>query len=214
MTGAHEQHITAEAAELLCQPAIACLLKPFMRGERTVSQAAAELQMPLGLLHYRVGRFHRAGLLEVVRLQPRQGRASKVYRATGTSFQFSTGLLRDQTLHDLQRGQHWEETVRQQFLRYAVPTRVQAVTVQLDEKGALAWWLHPHDNQAEPAERVPGLVQVRSAALFLDADDAQSFADELFELQQRYQLKRGAKRYGLLLDLVPLDQPTDQPREP
>lgn len=64
------------------------------------------------------------------------------------------------------------------------------------------------------AEQVPGFLHLRSAALFLDPADAQTFADELFALHQRYQLKRGAKRYGMLLDLVPLDRPVDKRSEP
>ncbi|WP_084051157.1 hypothetical protein [Deinococcus hopiensis] len=203
--------MSSEAAELLCRPDVACLLKPFMRGERTVGQAAVELGVPLGTLHYRVGRFCREGLLELVREQSRRGRPCKVYRAAQSSFRIPASLLSDQTLQAMQHGRYWKEQVGQQ-LQYAPTPRLKEVVVELGDKGALQWTLNAQEGGAEPVEHIPGLLQIRSAALFLDPADAEAFAEELFELHQRYQSKRGAKRYGILCDLVPLGRPVDQGR--
>jgi hypothetical protein len=196
------------AAELLCRPEQAGLLKPFMRGERTVGQAAAELGLPVGVLHYRVVRFCRVGLLEVVREQPRRGRASKVYRAVSTDFLLPTRLLSNRTIQTLQQGQYWAQEVQAVLDRQLPPGVLEEVGVQLDRKGALVWSLHFNEPAGDPDHR-PGQLQLRSAALFLDPADAQTFADELAALHARYQLKRGAKRYGMRLDLVPLDRPVD-----
>jgi hypothetical protein len=62
-------------------------LGPFMRAEHTLGTAAAELEMPASSLAYWVGRFVRAGLVEVVRHQPRAGKPIPVYRAVAEEFQ-------------------------------------------------------------------------------------------------------------------------------
>jgi hypothetical protein len=62
-------------------------LAPFMRGEHTLGTAAADLEMPASTLAYYVQRFVRAGLLEVVRLEPRAGKPIPIYRSTADEFQ-------------------------------------------------------------------------------------------------------------------------------
>lgn len=209
MTRVHPLLISSpEAATLLCQPEVACLLKPFMRGEKTVGEAAAELGLPLGSLHYRVIRFCQAGLLEMVRERSRRGRAAKLYRATATSFRIPVELLRDELLDALGRGRHWEREVEQQMQRLAPLAALQDVTVTLSAKGNLDWSLNAADTIA-PEEQPAGLLRLRSAALFLDPEDAENFAADLWALHERYQGQRGKKRYGLRLDLVPLERPVD-----
>jgi hypothetical protein len=62
-------------------------LGPFMREEHTLGTAAAELEMPASSLAYYVQRFVRAGLVEVLRREPRAGKPIPVYRATAECFQ-------------------------------------------------------------------------------------------------------------------------------
>lgn len=73
--------------DLLLKLAATRCLGPFMRQEHTLGTAAAELEMPASSLAYYVQRFQRAGLLEVVRHQPRAGKPIPVYRATADCFQ-------------------------------------------------------------------------------------------------------------------------------
>lgn len=72
--------------DLLLKLAATRCLGPFMREEHTLGTAAAELEMPASSLAYYVQRFVRAGLVEVVRRQPRAGKPIPVYRATAECF--------------------------------------------------------------------------------------------------------------------------------
>lgn len=74
------------AVDLLLKLSSTRCLGPFMRTEHTLGTAAAELEMPASTLAYYVKRFVRAGLLEVVRLEPRAGKPIPVYRATADEF--------------------------------------------------------------------------------------------------------------------------------
>jgi hypothetical protein len=89
--------------DLLLKLAAARCLAPFMRAEHTLGTAAAELEMPASSLSYYVTRFQRAGLVEVVRREPRAGKPIPVYRATADEFQVPFDAmppgLRDQFLN-------------------------------------------------------------------------------------------------------------------
>lgn len=84
---------TPEGAELLARPERARLLKPFMRGPKTVSQVAQAQGVSVESLHYRVQQLHRAGLLRVAGELPRRGRPLKLYEAVVTDFVFPVDLL-------------------------------------------------------------------------------------------------------------------------
>lgn len=191
-------------------PGPAQLLKPFLREETTIARAARELGVPLGALHYRVTQWCRAGLLEVVRVEPRRGRPVRVYRAVSRSFVIPAALLGTADLARLTAGHSWEEEVRAAAARHDPLPDLDAVRVYLTARGNLEWAfdLAPRRN---PAREL--LIRLRDASLFLDPADAEAFAGELLALHDRYRLKRGARRYGLLLDLVPLDRPVDPPGE-
>jgi len=62
------------------------ILLSFMGRERSLTEAAAALAMPLNGLAYHVGRLLRFGLLSVVREQKRAGRPIRFYRAAADSF--------------------------------------------------------------------------------------------------------------------------------
>lgn len=75
-----------EAADTLTDPAKRRYLEPFIRRERTLTQAARDLGLAPTTLLYQVRRLQRLGLLRVVRREPRRGRASPVYRASAERF--------------------------------------------------------------------------------------------------------------------------------
>ena len=62
------------------------MLEPFVGRECAVKEAAERANVPLNLMHYHVTKFLGLGLLEVVRLQRRRGRAVKHYRAVADGF--------------------------------------------------------------------------------------------------------------------------------
>jgi len=61
-------------------------LAPFLHQDHSVSEAADLLHAPLAKVHYWVRSLHDAGLLSVVREEPRKGRAIKRYRAVASEF--------------------------------------------------------------------------------------------------------------------------------
>ncbi len=62
------------------------ILVSFMGRERSLSEAAGALSIPLNLLAYHVGRLLGLGLLRIVREQKRAGRPIRYYRAAADSF--------------------------------------------------------------------------------------------------------------------------------
>lgn len=89
--------------DLLMKLGAARCLAPFMRREHTLGTAATELEMPASTLAYYVKRFLRAGLLQVVRVDPRAGKPIPVYRATADEFRVPFDAMppgrRDEFLH-------------------------------------------------------------------------------------------------------------------
>lgn len=59
---------------------------PFLGHEKTVTEAARELDCKLNAMHYRVKTFLDAGLLKVVRQEKRAGQPVKVYRSVADAF--------------------------------------------------------------------------------------------------------------------------------
>src|SRR5690625_477895 len=79
-------------ARLLASPRDDRFFHPFWGRSNTVAGAAAELGESLGAVHYRVGKFLDAGLLEVTRTEPRHGRAIRHYRSVADAFFIPAGL--------------------------------------------------------------------------------------------------------------------------
>lgn len=77
---------TREQAKLLLDPTYIGYLIPFWGQDRTISQAAAELQLPLNSVHYRVTKLHQAGLLSITATTKRAGRPIRHYRTTADRF--------------------------------------------------------------------------------------------------------------------------------
>lgn len=75
-----------EQARLLTEPTSKEFFKPFLACERSAGEAAAVMQCSLNTMLYRVKILLRAGLLEVVREQPRKGRAVKIYRSVHDAY--------------------------------------------------------------------------------------------------------------------------------
>ena len=75
-----------EAAQILTDLGELRSLLPFFFKEITLTEAASALGLKLNTMHYRAQRFIDLGLLEVIREEPRKGRAVKVYRATSSEY--------------------------------------------------------------------------------------------------------------------------------
>ncbi len=74
------------AAAVFADPKRRRMLTLFMGRERSLSDAAAALAVPMNRLAYHVGAFLRLGLICVTRVQKRAGRPIRHYRAVADSF--------------------------------------------------------------------------------------------------------------------------------
>ncbi|MDX2007788.1 MAG: hypothetical protein SFU83_21320 [Meiothermus sp.] len=72
--------------QLLLDTSIRAVLEPFILEALTIKAVAVRLGRPLNAVHHRVQQFERLGLLEVERLEQRQGRAIKHYQAVAKGF--------------------------------------------------------------------------------------------------------------------------------
>ena len=75
-----------EAARIVTDPAARRFLLPFIGQERPVSKVATELEVDTSSMLYRVRQFVRLGLIEEVRVEPRQGRPIRYYCGVADGF--------------------------------------------------------------------------------------------------------------------------------
>lgn len=197
---------TPEAAQLLARPELARLLKPFMRGPKSVSEVAQAQGLSVESLHYRVQQFLKAGLLKVVEERPRRGRAVKLYQAVATDFVFASRLLKPQTIRDLQLGESWFREFIENLDHFNDLPPSATLRVKLEDSGALNW------GSADPLPAGPGhpaAYFIQTGALYLNPAEAEALANELEALFHKYDGRWGRGRYGLILGLTPMTRPVD-----
>ena len=74
------------AATLLLNNKTRWLISPFVGEKKSIKEASNEMGMKLASYYAYVKRFERAGLIEVVEVQPRAGRAVKLYKTVADEF--------------------------------------------------------------------------------------------------------------------------------
>ena len=199
-----------DAARVLLNLSELRYLEPFFGRERTVKEAADALGATIDDVYFRVRRAVRLGLLRVVQLEPRAGRALKRYasRADGYFVSYHVAPFVDfETLvlgidlrleklliRSLLNANHDESRAGDFGLRLF---RDHAGEVQID---AAYGPERPYDFLE------PSLPATYSAwpQLNLDFDDAKALQNELDALWKRYAVKTGAQRYLLRLGLSPI----------
>lgn len=88
-----------DQAAIIAEPSRALFLRPFLGRDCTVSEAAHQLGVTPNAMLYRVRRMATAGLLEVVREEPRAGRAVKIYRSSHDGYLVPMDAMRYDDLH-------------------------------------------------------------------------------------------------------------------
>lgn len=183
-------------------------LAPFMRGEHSLGTAAAELDVPASSLAYWVGRFVRAGLVEITRLQPRAGKPIPIYRAVAREFHIPLDAVppgaREEFLHGGRRH------VFEQFTRavdraarhyFERSLRVRSHPVRGVEIG----FAEQDDDDAVPMTEWWGSVTLTDA----EAKEVQAIFDDLntrFAID-RDEPGRRRRRYMMLYGLSPDHRP-------
>lgn len=204
-----------ETARLIVDDGAQRFLRPFLSRECTAKAAANKLGVSLSLMLYWLKRFQDAGLLKVVKLEPRSGRAVKVYRSTADVFIAPFELLPSATLMEFfgTFGGEQQRRFTQALGRVAETWLASdwAVSIQLNEEGKVRT-----DATPDPAKTdfVPDFLAQSAPAAWqsfstirLRFDEAKALQRELAELWERYSSKDDGSVYHLHLGLVNDDTP-------
>jgi DNA-binding transcriptional ArsR family regulator len=196
-------------AALLADPARARHLAPFIGQERTLSEAARQLEIRPSALLYHLQRLIEHGLLEVTRTETRGGRPSKIYRSTHSEFFLPFSATTASTLETFFH--HWSDPWHNLFLRALTRAMLDlspswGVRIARDGTGPLI--VEPSSG---PGQRLnlnaPDAPLVRlgwNTSIWLEREDARSLQRDLAELGARYMGRGGRQRYLLRLAMVPL----------
>lgn len=205
-----------QQARLLTDPRFQSTFRVFLAREATVSMASQETGSDMNAALYRVRTLAAAGLLEVVREEPRKGRPIKVYRSShdayfipyqATPFASLEERLLAQMLPELRqrvaiqaRRMQRDGREGQQFFR--------------DESGE-TWLVGARDEGSVPSLTEPGHVVATDFVtdLSLSEEQARELQGTLIGLLRAYpQGKREAKgssghrQYRLVAALLPLEE--------
>jgi hypothetical protein len=200
----------AAQARLLCGRASVEALRPFLLGEHTLTEAAAELRVRPSTLAYWVPQFIDTGIVREVRRVRRAGRAMRVYRAVADEFRVPFGLVPPEAhARFIERTRHH---VHDEFLDAL--TRAEPDV----ERWGLAIGIQPDDGQLALRFDLPGAADVppsrgrqRTYDIWLELDlrveDAVHLRQELTDLVKRYQQRSGrGGRHLIHLGITPAKQ--------
>lgn len=199
----------AAVAAALMNPRTLRQLEPFLDRERTVLDAARETGVKANTMLARVKRFTILGLLNVVREEPRAGRALKVYRSSAASFFVPYEITPSETLEVAmrERERYWETLLRKNVVQVrSEDVGSWGTRIYRDTRGRLQIQaaVTPEQNYTLLAPERPAALSAWRDAVYLDFDDAKALQREMFELLKKYQQKAGAQRYILHLGLAPI----------
>ncbi|MEJ2668664.1 MAG: helix-turn-helix domain-containing protein [Deinococcales bacterium] len=203
------------AATVLLDPVRRRNLEPFMRAERSISEAAREVGVPVKDMAYRVKRFAALGLLESTREQPRGGRAIRFYRAPEQFF-VPFAVLPEPDLEEM------VDALVRPLQTLAVQGTVHAMVSA--EEGMIDWgWLLQLHEQGVSVGPAPGPDAGRGpferlllgeaapmllswAPLRLTRERAGELRQALVDVLLRFQADDGPEAFILGLALAPLEE--------
>ena len=200
-----------KAAAILTNPHTLRQLEPFLAREITIKEAAGEMGEKPNTVLLRVRRFLKLGLLEVVREEPRQGRAVKVYRSTADGFFVPFEVTSAESLEAAlaERDAYWQELLQHNVVRSRLEkAETYGTRIYRDPRGRLQVQMAvtPEQNYTTLAPDDPAVLSAWRDAVYLDFEDAKTLQREMFSLLKRYQQKRGAQRYIVRLGLAPMSK--------
>lgn len=206
-----------EAARILIDLGELRYLEPFLGRERTVKEAADALGVRIDDLYFRVRRAERLGLLRVVKLEPRAGRAVKRYTTVADGFFVPHRVAPAGGFEALVLGidLHLERVLIRSLLNanhafvthggHEARSANFGLRIFRDDSGELQG-----DAAYAPQEPYEFLEPASPATysmwpqLNLDFEDAKALQREMDALWKRYAARTGAQRYLLRMGLSPI----------
>lgn len=206
----------ADAARMLADPEAQRYLLPFIQEELSLSEAARRLEVKPNALLYHINKLLALGLLEVARVQPRRGRASKLYRASAERFFIPFSLTQADTVQSLAT----ETSVRSErvFQQDLISAQMElgddwGVAIYVMEDGSLSVDLAT--SREHTAEDTAFILDTDHPAVWscwlevkLGLKEAKMLQQELVTLWERYRQIRNPDepRYTLRLGLAPVKE--------
>ena len=184
------------AGRLLSDPASIEFLVPFLAREASISGAARELGRPLEAVRYRVRRFVRAGLLEVIREVPRAGRPIRIYRTVADGFVVPFEATPYADLEERMRASlaAGDEVVARAAARAMRASGVEARRIYRDRRGEVH-----QEAAADREELLAGggdAIEAYAMTVPLSRERAHEVLRELFEWFERIRLEAEAAGEG------------------
>jgi predicted transcriptional regulator len=193
-------------AHYLLEPRHQKTLLPFMVNETTVSQVAQELDLDFRKTYSLVKRLERYGLIRTVRLEQRDGRPVKHYRATASKFFVPISLVPVQQVMQIVNGQ-FEQVFAEQFTRATWGQLGQECGVQIwtTEKGISCLMMQAPNQILKPLPLEFSATYGMWHQWSLDFEEAKALQQELFALSEKYsRRKNGSQNYLVRLAMTPV----------
>jgi hypothetical protein len=207
-----------EAADTLIDPKKYRYLTPFLRQERSLSEAAKAAGVASNLMHYQVQRLLRLDLLREVGVRQGRGRQSRLYKVSAQRFfiplEYTSLETMQEVLYQLQ----------EPLLREMINHRVRWVAkeysdlgmgFELAENGSFDIYLRPasdcswHDTTRLKADDFPAMFSRFMVRWPLEPDRAKLFQQKVIDLFECIAKEDSyhSGRYHLHLAIVPLLEP-------
>lgn len=172
-------------------------LQPYFEGPTSISEAARKLSRPIARVHYWTHRWHDLGLLEVVEVVERKGRAIRRYRTVADVIEVPPDLL-PHAMFQAQMARDSKEIVA--ALDAAAPEVVRGGLLRVHQPAGQRG-ISVDRTTLSPGRLPRGVLQT-SFGLELDRSQARQLQGELEDLRDRWLGASG--RSGPITHLVSL----------
>lgn len=207
-----------ELAAILTDTAELRLLEPFFVSEVMLKDVAAKFDLKLNSLLYKVNKWLDLGLIEVIREEPRKGRALKLYRATSDAFFVPFSLSSEIGLGDFlfHLAEKRERIFHRELARVLQPIAPDiGLTIALDSQNKLSVEIVDAKQRQETGDYPASHTAAFSLTedLCLDYVTAKALQKDMLMLYQKYQQMQtpDAQRYMYRLGLAPIMSEETEP---
>jgi predicted transcriptional regulator len=197
----------ARIAQHLLEPKTQEQLRPFMHTETSVTQASELLKLPFRSAYSMVKRLERYGLIRVARLESRDGRPIRFYRASAEKFFIPKLLVPFEQVMQIVNGD-LEQEFTKQFIRatWGEIGASSGIQIEMLNDGNISCLLADGPNSFKSR-----ITPERTATYGmwyswrLDFGDAKALQQELNALAKKYATNaNGAQKYLVRLAMTPV----------